>query len=53
MNIRRIIKEEILKEIAAGYDDPTVMGQHAGQTIGIMSNAYAELINVNYDLVLT
>jgi flagellar hook-basal body complex protein FliE len=46
MNIRKIIKEELLKEIVSGYDDPTVMGQHAVQTLSIIVNSYKDLSNV-------
>ena len=33
MNIRRIIKEELIKEVG-GYDAPDIMGQHAGAVMG-------------------
>lgn len=44
MNLRRIIKEELLKEVG-GYDDPTVMGRHAGHVMEILSNSYNDLTN--------
>lgn len=44
MNIRKIIKEELLKEVG-GYDDPIVMGTHAGHVMGILSNSYDDLSN--------
>lgn len=33
MNIRRIIREELIKEVG-GYDAPDIMGQHAGAVMG-------------------
>lgn len=44
MNIRRIIKEELLKE-TGGYDDLTVMGIHAGQVMDTLSSSYNDLTN--------
>lgn len=44
MNIRRIIKEELLKEIG-GYDDPNVMATHAGHTMGVLTDSYNDLSN--------
>ena len=44
MNIRRIIKEELLKE-AGGYDDLNVMGRHAAHVMGTLSDTYNELSN--------
>ena len=44
MNIRRIIKEELLKE-AGGYDDPLIMGKHAGHVMETLSNSYNDLSN--------
>lgn len=49
MNIRRIIKEELLNEVG-GYDDPTIMGTHAGATMGQLSGSYNKLMNVITDL---
>jgi len=42
MNIRRIIKEELLKEVG-GYDDPNVMATHAGHTMGVLADSYNDL----------
>lgn len=42
MNIRRIIKEELLKE-AGGYDSPEVMSQHAGHVMGGLKTTIKEL----------
>lgn len=42
MNIRKIIKEELLKEVG-GYDDPSVMASHAGITLGALSTALNDL----------
>lgn len=44
MNIRRIIKEELLKEVG-GYDDPLIMGKHAGHVMEVLSNSYNDLSN--------
>ena len=44
MNLRRIIKEELLKEVG-GYDDPKVMGQHAGAIMGMLSGSHSDLSN--------
>jgi hypothetical protein len=44
MNIRRIIKEELLKEVG-GYDDPNIMGQHASHVMEVLSNSYNDLSN--------
>ena len=44
MNIRRIIKEELLKE-AGGYDDLNIMGLHAGHVMDTLSNTYNDLTN--------
>lgn len=44
MDIRRIIKEELLKEVG-GYDDPTIMGQHVGHVMEVLSNSYNDLSN--------
>jgi hypothetical protein len=44
MNIRKIIKEELLKEVG-GYDDPNIMAIHGGKTIGILSQVYSEMTN--------
>ena len=49
MNIRKIIKEELLKEVG-GYDDLTIMGSHAGATMGMLSGSYSKLMNVITDL---
>jgi len=49
MNIRRIIKEELLKEVG-GYDDQNVMAQHAGATIGILTGVYKDIMDVISDL---
>ena len=45
MNIRKIIKEELLKEVG-GYDDPRVMAQHAGTTMGALSSSHNDLSNL-------
>lgn len=45
MNIRKIIKEELLKEVG-GYDDPNVMGIHASSTLGALSESYNDLTNI-------
>ena len=42
MNIRKIIKEELLKEVG-GYDDPNIMATHAGHIMGVLSNSYNDL----------
>ena len=42
MNIRKIIKEELLREVG-GYDDPDVMSVHAGATISRLTDAVEEL----------
>ena len=44
MNIRKIVKEELLKE-AGGYDDLSVMGQHAGASMGILTSSYQILMD--------
>jgi len=44
MNIRKIIKEELLKEVG-GYDDPNVMATHAGHTMGVLADSYNDLSN--------
>ena len=46
---RNKIKEELLKEVG-GYDDPTIMGSHAGATMGMLSGSYSKLMNVITDL---
>jgi len=45
MDIRKIIKEELLKEVG-GYDDPRVMAQHAGTTMGALSSSHNDLSNL-------
>jgi chaperonin GroEL (HSP60 family) len=45
MNLRRIIKEELLKEVG-GYDDMSVMAQHAGTTMGALSSSANDLSNL-------
>tara|TARA_R110002020_G_scaffold138469_7_gene308555 strand:+ start:22739 stop:23248 length:510 start_codon:yes stop_codon:yes gene_type:complete len=45
MNIRKIIKEELLKEVG-GYDDQNVMAQHAGATIGTLTGIYRDIMEV-------
>ena len=45
MNIRKIIKEELLKE-GGGYDDLRVMAQHAGTTMGALSSSANDLSNL-------
>lgn len=42
MNIRKIIKEELLKE-AGGYDSPEVMSQHAGHVMSGLKTTIKEL----------
>jgi hypothetical protein len=44
MNIRKIIKEELLKEVG-GYDDPNIMGIHASSTLGALTETYSDLTN--------
>lgn len=44
MNIRKIIKEELLKEVG-GYDDFNIMGLHVSKTIGTLTNVYNDLTN--------
>jgi nitrate/nitrite-specific signal transduction histidine kinase len=44
MNIRRIIKEELLKEVG-GYDDKNIMNIHAGATMGSLTEIYSDLTN--------
>ena len=43
MNIRKIIKEELLKEVG-GYDDPNIMATHAGHIMGVLSNSYNDYL---------
>jgi hypothetical protein len=45
MNIRRIIKEELLKEVG-GYDDKNIMNIHAGVSMNTLANTYNELTMV-------
>lgn len=42
MNIRKIIKEELLKEVG-GYDDSNVMAVHAGTTLGKLTSVVNNL----------
>ena len=49
MNIRKIIKEELLKEVG-GYDDMSVMAQHAGVSMGILSSSYQVLMDTLAEL---
>jgi len=49
MNIRKIIKEELLKEVG-GYDDMSVMGQHAGTSMGTLSSSYQILMDTLSEL---
>jgi hypothetical protein len=42
MNIRKIIKEELLKE-AGGYDSPEIMSQHAGHVMGSLKTTIKDL----------
>lgn len=49
MNIRKIIKEELLKEVG-GYDDMSVMGQHAGASMDILSSSYQILMDTLAEL---
>jgi hypothetical protein len=44
MNIRKIIKEELLKEVG-GYDDKNIMSIHAGVTMGSLTEIYNDLTN--------
>jgi hypothetical protein len=44
MNIRKIIKEELLKEVG-GYDDSNVMYHHAGKVMYILSSFFNEVTN--------
>ena len=45
MNIRKIIKEELIKEVG-GYDDQRVMAKHAGTTMGALSTSHNDLTNL-------
>ena len=45
MNIRKIIKEELFKEVG-GYDDPSVMAQHAGKAMGALASSHNDLSNL-------
>jgi len=45
MDIRKIIKEELLKEVG-GYDDPRVMAQHAGTTMNALAGSHNDLSNL-------
>jgi len=45
MNIRKIIKEELLKEVG-GYDDGRVMVQHAGKYISDLSETHQQLSDI-------
>ena len=49
MNIRKIIKEELLKEVG-GYDDMSVMGQHVGASMDILSSSYQILMDTLAEL---
>jgi len=49
MNIRKIIKEELLKEVG-GYDDLNVMGQHAGASMAILTSSYQILMDLLTDI---
>jgi len=42
MNIKKIIKEELMKEVG-GYDDSTVMASHGGNTLGKLTRVVNEL----------
>ena len=42
MNIRKIIKEELLKEVG-GYDDKNIMSIHAGVSMTTLANVYNDL----------
>lgn len=45
MNIRKIIKEELLKEVG-GYDDLNVMGQHVGSIMSGLAETHSQLTTV-------
>ena len=45
MNIRKIIKEELLKEVG-GYDDPNIMAQHAGKAMAALASSHNDLSNL-------
>lgn len=45
MNIRKIIKEELLREVG-GYDDQNVMAQHAGTTMSVLAGSHNDLTNL-------
>lgn len=49
MNIRRIIKEELLKEVG-GYDSQSVMNIHASTVMSNLSEAYNNLTNTLHGL---
>ncbi len=42
MNIKKIIKEELMKEVG-GYDDSTVMASHGGNSLGKLTSVVNEL----------
>lgn len=42
MNIRKIIKEELLKEVG-GYDDQNVMSQHVGPIMSGLAETHSQL----------
>jgi hypothetical protein len=42
MNIRKIIKEELLKEVG-GYDDKNIMSIHASTSMNSLANSFNEL----------
>ncbi len=42
MNIRKIIKEELLKEVG-GYDDGRIMAQHAGKNMYDLAETHRQL----------
>ena len=49
MNIRKIIKEELLKEVG-GYDDQNTMANHAGHVMNVLSGSYNDLSNTLHGL---
>lgn len=49
MNIRKIIKEELLKEVG-GYDDPNTMASHTTSSINTLSSAYGDLSSILSDI---
>jgi len=49
MNIRKIIREELVKEVG-GYDSQNIMNMHASTVMSNLSNTYNDLTNVLHGL---